>query len=78
MSTLHLAFSLGGLSQCADRLSIDDQIVLLGDATYAQQDNAYLVLHQDAQARGVGTVHSVSYDELVQLTLMHKKVVSWP
>lgn len=78
MSTLHFAFTLRGLAQCADRVSVDDQIILLGDAVYAQKGTEYAVLDEDAKARGIITDHSLGYDDLVQLTQQHEKVVSWP
>ncbi|NKB97811.1 MAG: sulfurtransferase complex subunit TusB [Pseudomonadales bacterium] len=78
MSSLHLAFSENGLSRCIDRLSEKDQVVLMGDAVYSQNILEHFVLQEDAEARGIEAGRAVSYDELVQLTVEHKKVVSWP
>jgi sulfur relay protein TusB/DsrH len=78
VTTLHLAYSADGLERCHARTSESDEIVLMGDATYAHSNDEYLVLEEDALARGLVCRQQINYERLVELTVRHQKVISWP
>lgn len=49
----------------------------MGDAVYGEIEGAY-ALQDDVIARGLSHSKQVAYSELVDLSLKHDKVVSWP
>lgn len=85
-------FSDQSLNQCLSRIGKCDGVVLLQDAVYALQgcqqawyrlltniEHLY-VLQDDLCARGISapdTICTISYPELVDLTLKFDKVMSW-
>ena len=77
MSALHIVFSAQGCDRVRALSSDDDRIVLMGDAVYESFDAAY-ALDDDVTARGLSRANQVSYAELVELSVKHDKVVSWP
>ena len=77
MSSLHLVYSSQGCERASRLSSAGDDIVLMGDAVYGEIESAY-ALQDDVSARGVSHSKQVTYSELVDLSLKHDKVVSWP
>lgn len=85
MNTLHLIFSLDGLTDCLRVAGTNDTLVLLQDGAYADTGtiaHSLCAISEDAEARGVDTrladaVRRIDYDDLVQLVETHKPIVSW-
>ena len=77
MSSLHLVHSSQGCERASRLSGADDDIVLMGDAVYGEIEGAY-ALQDDVIARGLSHSKQVTYSELVDLSLRHDKVVSWP
>lgn len=78
MSTLHIAYSTQGAHRATARMSHDDELILLGDGVYFSSDSPHRVLYEDAVARGLSSTDTISYDEMVELSIVHAKIVSWP
>lgn len=76
MSSLHLVYSSAGHSRVANLISSGDEMVLLGDGVYIEDDVAF-TLAEDVAARGIDRANRIDYAELVKLTIEHEKVVSW-
>jgi len=82
--SLHMVFSVAGLTSCQARCKKDDLVILLGDGVYAintpENMSVYQVLEEDALIRGINLdeyTASISYDTLVSLCVDNKPVVSW-
>ena len=82
--SLHLVFSTLGWQDCQRLMKPQDGVVLLGDGAYlarqAFQHGHVFVLQEDLDVRGVRDqiqVPGISYDQLVELTIQHKPIVSW-
>ncbi|MEM6999673.1 MAG: hypothetical protein AAF529_02730 [Pseudomonadota bacterium] len=77
--TLHLAFSLQGLTACLQRRRPDEPLVLMGDAVYENStiENGYRLV-TDLEQRGLPlSGDTVDYTDLVQMTVTHSPVISW-
>lgn len=79
-----MVFNASGWRACRKRLLRSDSVVLLGDATYLslqQMDHANIcALEEDLNVRGISgqcVVPVLDYNELVNLTVQHKPIVSW-
>ena len=79
MPTLHLVFNRRGLNSCLACKSAADSVVLMADAVYASKDHKqFWVLAEDLAKRGISsTQHTLSMQDVVNLTESHHPIVSW-
>lgn len=78
MSILHLAYSKQGVERACARMHSGDELILLGDGVYSAPGAPHWMLEDDAMARGLSYTNTITYDSMVELSITHDKVVSWP
>jgi sulfur relay protein TusB/DsrH len=78
MSILHLAYSKQGVDRACARMRSGDELILLGDGVYSAPNAPHWVLEDDVTARGLSSTNAITYDAMVELSISHDKVVSWP
>ena len=76
--TLHLAYTLAGLTAAKSVAASDDKIVALGSAVKGcAQDETIVALTEDFARYGISNCEGIDYADLVELTTRMTPVVSW-
>ncbi len=77
MNSLHLVFNAAGLDSCLKLRNQQDEIVLLGDAVFHDEEAQFKAIAEDCVLRGVSHTNTIGMDDLVELTTAHSPIVSW-
>jgi tRNA 2-thiouridine synthesizing protein B len=88
MSTLHIfskPLSYYNVERLNNIIKVDDKVLLVGDACYAnmqfkQLSNALILLEEDVNARSITYASNdtvITYQEFVELCLISNQSITW-